>query len=116
MCNKIIRIPKSQSFSALIVGAKNVITRKHLERVKKNCIICNMGHSNQEIDLESLKDLKREKIRRNVTHITMPNGKSVILLAEVHVYICIYLMYMSVFVGCCLTTVFIGKLLANRGV
>ena len=60
-----------------------MITRKHLERVKKNCIICNMGHSNQEIDLDSLKDLKREKIRRNVTHITMPNGKTVVLLADV---------------------------------
>ena len=64
-------------------GTKNVITRKHLERVKKNCIICNMGHSNQEIDLESLRDLKKERIRRNVTHFTMPNGKTVVLLAEV---------------------------------
>ena len=69
---------------SLIIGAKNVITRKHLEKVKKNCIICNMGHSNQEIDLESLKDLKREKIRKNVTHITMHNGKTVVMLAEVH--------------------------------
>ena len=60
-----------------------MIHRRHLERVKKNCIICNMGHSNQEIDLESLKELKKEKIRRNVTHITMPNGKTVVLLAEV---------------------------------
>ena len=42
-----------------------------------------MGHSNQEIDLESLKDLKKERIRRNVTHFTMPNGKTVVLLAEV---------------------------------
>ena len=66
-----------------VVGSKNVIHRRHLERVKKNCIICNMGHSNQEIDLESLKDLKKEKIRRNVTHIMMPNGKTVVLLAEV---------------------------------
>ena len=63
-----------------------MISRKHLERVKKNCIVCNMGHSNQEIDLDSLKDLKREKIRKNVTHLTMPNGKTVVLLADVCVY------------------------------
>jgi S-adenosylhomocysteine hydrolase len=49
-----------------------------------------MGHSNQEIDLDSLKDLKREKIRRNVTHITMPNGKTVVLLADVRVYLKIH--------------------------
>lgn len=64
-----------------------MITRRHLERVKKNCIICNMGHSNLEIDLDCLKDLKKEKIRRNVTHITMPNGKTVVLLADVCVYL-----------------------------
>ena len=60
-----------------------MITRKHLEKVKGNCKICNMGHSNQEIDMESLKDLKKEKIRRNLTHIPMPNGKTVVMLAEV---------------------------------
>ena len=46
-----------------------------------------MGHSNQEIDLDCLKDLKKEKIRRNVTHITMPNGKTIVLLADVCVYL-----------------------------
>ena len=66
-------------------GTKNVVTRKHLDKVKNGCIVANMGHSNQEIDLESLKSLKRERIRHNVAHIIWPNGKRIVLLAEVSV-------------------------------
>ena len=68
-------------------GTKNVVTRKHLDKVKNGCIVANMGHSNQEIDLESLKSLKKERIRHNVTHVIWPNGKRVILLAEVRSHV-----------------------------
>ena len=62
-----------------------MVTRKHVERLKSGCILANMGHSNQEIDIESLKDLPFEKIRKSISHILLPNGKKVILLAEVGV-------------------------------
>ena len=32
-------------------GNKDVVTRDHLDRVKNGCIVCNMGHSNTEIDV-----------------------------------------------------------------
>ncbi|XP_070472656.1 adenosylhomocysteinase 3 isoform X1 [Equus przewalskii] len=32
-------------------GNKNVVTREHLDRMKNSCIVCNMGHSNTEIDV-----------------------------------------------------------------
>lgn len=32
-------------------GNKNVITRDHMDRMKSGCIVCNMGHSNSEIDV-----------------------------------------------------------------
>ena len=35
-------------------GNKNVVTRQHLDRLKNGCIVCNMGHSNTEIDVVSL--------------------------------------------------------------
>ncbi|NXR14141.1 SAHH2 protein, partial [Semnornis frantzii] len=35
-------------------GNKNVVTREHLDRMKNSCIVCNMGHSNTEIDVVSL--------------------------------------------------------------
>lgn len=32
-------------------GNKNVVTREHLDKLKNGCIVCNMGHSNTEIDV-----------------------------------------------------------------
>ncbi len=34
-------------------GNKNVVTRDHMDRMKNGCIVCNMGHSNTEIDVVS---------------------------------------------------------------
>lgn len=33
------------------LGNKNVVTREQLDRMKNGCIVCNMGHSNTEIDV-----------------------------------------------------------------
>ena len=65
-------------------GNKNVVSRDHLDRMKSGCIVCNMGHSNTEIDVMSLKtqDLTWEKVRTQVDHIIWPNGKRMVLLAE----------------------------------
>lgn len=32
-------------------GNKNVVSREHMDRMKSGCIVCNMGHSNSEIDV-----------------------------------------------------------------
>ena len=45
-----------------------------------------MGHTTNEIDVSSLKDLNKEKIRPHVSHIVWPDGKVVILLADVRLY------------------------------
>lgn len=34
-------------------GNKNVVVRENLDRMKNGCIVCNMGHSNTEIDVVS---------------------------------------------------------------
>lgn len=34
-----------------LLGNKNVVTREQLDRMKNGCIVCNMGHSNTEIDV-----------------------------------------------------------------
>ena len=31
-----------------------MVTREHLDRMKNGCIVCNMGHSNTEIDVVSV--------------------------------------------------------------
>lgn len=65
-------------------GNKNVITRELIDRMKNGAIVCNMGHSNTEIDVASLKttDLTWEKVRSQVDHIIWPDGRRIVLLAE----------------------------------
>ncbi|KAM9377197.1 S-adenosylhomocysteine hydrolase-like protein 1 isoform 2-T2 [Pholidichthys leucotaenia] len=65
-------------------GNTNVVLREHLDRMKNSCIVCNMGHSNMEIDLASLKtaELRWVHVRPQVHHIIWPDGKRIILLAE----------------------------------
>uniref|UniRef100_A0A8C8D3Y4 S-adenosyl-L-homocysteine hydrolase NAD binding domain-containing protein n=1 Tax=Oncorhynchus tshawytscha TaxID=74940 RepID=A0A8C8D3Y4_ONCTS len=66
-------------------GNKNVVTREQLDRMKNGCIVCNMGHSNTEIDVVSLRspELTWERVRSQVDHVIWPDGKRVVLLAEV---------------------------------
>ncbi|XP_012520191.1 PREDICTED: putative adenosylhomocysteinase 3 [Propithecus coquereli] len=63
---------------------KNVVTREHLDRMKNSCIVCNMGHSNTEIDVASLRtpELTWERVRSQVDHVIWPDGKRIVLLAE----------------------------------
>ncbi|KAJ8918743.1 hypothetical protein NQ315_015063, partial [Exocentrus adspersus] len=65
-------------------GNKNVVTREHMDKMKNGCIVCNMGHSNTEIDINGLRtpDLTWEKVRSQVDHVIWPDGKRIILLAE----------------------------------
>ncbi|GLH11646.1 Adenosylhomocysteinase [Gryllus bimaculatus] len=65
-------------------GNKNVVTREHMDKMKNGCIVCNMGHSNTEIDVNSLRtpDLTWEKVRSQVDHVIWPDGKRIVLLAE----------------------------------
>ena len=65
-------------------GNKGVVNREYMDKLKNGAIVCNMGHSNTEIDVMSLKtqDLTWEKVRTQVDHIIWPNGKRMVLLAE----------------------------------
>lgn len=46
-------------------GNKNVVTREHMDKMKSGCIVCNMGHSNTEIDVVCSNNMKllREKCK-----------------------------------------------------
>jgi adenosylhomocysteinase len=63
-------------------GNYHVITRSHVERMKNQAIVCNIGHFDNEIDIASLKQFRWENIKPQVDHIIFPDGKRVILLAE----------------------------------
>ncbi len=63
-------------------GNINVITRAHMDRMKHNAIVCNIGHFDNEIDVAGLADLEWEEIKPQVDHIIWPDGKRIILLAK----------------------------------
>lgn len=63
-------------------GNINVINRSHMSRMKNNVILCNIGHFDNEIDIDSIKDLTWNEIKPQVDQVVWPNGKQMIVLAK----------------------------------
>jgi adenosylhomocysteinase len=63
-------------------GNIHVITHEHMQRMKNNAIVCNIGHFDNEIDCASLRQYTWENIKPQVDHVVFPDGKRIILLAE----------------------------------
>jgi len=65
-------------------GNVDVITRQHMDQMKHNAIVCNIGHFDSEIQIADLMrgDLKWEEIKPQVDHVIWPNGKRIIVLAK----------------------------------
>ena len=63
-------------------GNYHVITRAHMDAMKDQAIVCNIGHFDNEIDVASVEDLQWEEIKPQVDHIVFPDGKRIILLAK----------------------------------
>lgn len=64
-------------------GNASVIRYEHMERMKHNAIVCNIGHFDSEIQVAELRDrCEWENIKPQVDHVIFKDGKRVILLAE----------------------------------
>ena len=63
-------------------GNYHVITRAHMERMKDQAIVCNIGHFDNEIDVAGIENLQWEEIKPQVDHVIFPDGKRIILLAK----------------------------------
>ena len=63
-------------------GCVDVITEKHIKLMKHNAIVCNIGHFDNEIQVDKLRKYKWVEIKPQVHHVTLPSGRSIILLAE----------------------------------
>jgi adenosylhomocysteinase len=63
-------------------GNVDVITRGHMDEMKHNAIVCNIGHFDSEIQIAGLSDLKWEEIKPQVDHVIWPTGKRIIVLAK----------------------------------
>ncbi len=66
-------------------GCCDVITGKHMEKMKNEAIVCNIGHFDSEIDmnyLETSKYCQKENIKPQVDKWKLKSGRSIIVLAE----------------------------------
>ncbi|CAH8480009.1 unnamed protein product [Dicrocoelium dendriticum] len=81
---KIEEVIRSIDVVITCTGNKSVVTRAHMDNMKNGCVVCNMGHSNTEIDVRSLQtpDLTWERVRSQVDHIIWMDGKRIVLIAE----------------------------------
>ncbi len=66
-------------------GCKDVIRGEHMQAMKDEAILCNIGHFDSEIQmswLESHPEIKEENIKPQVDHFVFPGGKRLIVLAR----------------------------------
>jgi len=63
-------------------GNLEVISRKHMEQMPDQAIVCNIGHFDSEIDIAGIRDLPWENIKPQVDHVIFPDNKRIIVLAE----------------------------------
>ncbi|HEY9685822.1 MAG TPA: adenosylhomocysteinase [Coleofasciculaceae cyanobacterium] len=67
-----------------VTGNRHVIDKHHFEHMKDGAIVCNSGHFDLELNLESLAKMatKRDQIRPFMEEFTMSNGRRVLVLGE----------------------------------
>jgi adenosylhomocysteinase len=66
-------------------GNRDVITAEHMARMKDQAVVCNIGHFDNEIQvelLEAMPGVVRETVKPQVDKFTFPDGHSIFLLAE----------------------------------
>lgn len=63
-------------------GNYHIINHKHMLAMKNNAIVCNIGHFDLEIEIAALRQYTWDNIKPQVDHVTFPDGKKLIILAE----------------------------------
>ena len=63
-------------------GNVNVVTHEHMQAMKNEAIVCNIGHFDNEIDVAGLRQYTWENVKPQVDQVIFPDGKRITLLAE----------------------------------
>ncbi len=63
-------------------GNKDIITADHMRAMKDRAIVCNIGHFDNEIHVDALRNMKWHNVKPQVDEVEFPDGKRIILLAE----------------------------------
>ena len=67
-----------------LTGDLNVVDKHHFEVMKDGCLVCNSGHFNNEINLDSLAEMAVDKrlVRPFVEAFVLPDGREINVLGE----------------------------------
>tara|TARA_B100000029_G_C17404013_1_gene898131 strand:- start:397 stop:1065 length:669 start_codon:yes stop_codon:yes gene_type:complete len=85
---KVVTMDDACSYGDIFVtstGNCDVVTGKHMEKMKNNAILCNIGHFDNEIDVSYLEDnnnIKEFNIKPQVDRFEFSDGHSIILLSR----------------------------------
>jgi adenosylhomocysteinase len=63
-------------------GNRDVVTADHMRKMKDRSILCNIGHFDNEIQVDALRNYKWTEIKPQVHEIEFPDKKRILLLAE----------------------------------
>jgi adenosylhomocysteinase len=63
-------------------GNKDIVTVDHVRDFKDMAILCNIGHFDNEIQVQALRNFKWTNVKPQVDLIELPSGKRVVLLSE----------------------------------
>jgi len=63
-------------------GNRDIVTADHVRKMKDRSILCNIGHFDNEIQVEALRNYKWTEIKPQVHEIELPDKKKILLLAE----------------------------------
>lgn len=84
----VVTMEEAASFGDIFVtttGCKDVITGEHMEKMKDNAVLANIGHFDHEIDvawLENHSGITETNIKPQVDKFEFPDGKSIVLLSR----------------------------------
>ena len=63
-------------------GNIDIIRLDHMRQMKDRAIVCNIGHFDSEIQIDSLRNYKWEEVKPQVDEVVFPDGKRLIVLAQ----------------------------------
>ncbi len=82
---RVVRLEEALEFADIYVtttGNKDIITYEHMAKMKDQAIVCNIGHFDNEIQVDNLKQHEWVNIKPQVDQIIFPDGHRITLLAE----------------------------------
>ena len=82
---EVVTMEQAASIGQIFVtctGNFDIITLDNMREMPDRAIVCNIGHFDSEIQIESLRNFKWEEIKPQVDEVEFPDGKKLIVLAE----------------------------------